>query len=382
VIRRPIPQRAAEAFYHETFDRNIPHDIVHSAVMESHEWHRRWVQQEETGHTMPHHDNDFLVTYIAERELACRNPGLPEDEMEEELEADFKVEDFIMMRKRGRGCVNIQDENDQEEDECEDEESNDEQELDFQPPTSKQRHSRKPLLLTQKPAPVLASTTTNTTSPINTYTVNNNLHHTNINKNNENEKATPSQPLLARPKPVRAADLVNNLIPNDNEIPEDIVSQVLRSLSPLTIATTSESSDDSSHYSTSEHNHQTVAEIVSAPALIEDDDHQSVVSMKPMSNISIHDIQHDRDGIYHALAVNAGETSSPAFQASPEAVQEHYARTGNDAAASASSVKGERSWSTLTKPTFLGCLGENDAGDPLYILGRMSFDMFSPTALV
>jgi len=34
------------------------------------------------------------------------------------------------------------------------------------------------------------------------------------------------------------------------------------------------------------------------------------------------------------------------------------------------------------KPTFPGCVGRNAAGDPMYKLGTMSFDMFCPTQLV
>lgn len=39
-------------------------------------------------------------------------------------------------------------------------------------------------------------------------------------------------------------------------------------------------------------------------------------------------------------------------------------------------------WFTLTKPTYTGCLGFNDDGDPLYRLGRMSFEMFFPGDLI
>ena len=42
----------------------------------------------------------------------------------------------------------------------------------------------------------------------------------------------------------------------------------------------------------------------------------------------------------------------------------------------------EGTWLTLTKPTFFGCVGENDQGDPMYTLGRMTFDMFQPSGLV
>lgn len=39
-------------------------------------------------------------------------------------------------------------------------------------------------------------------------------------------------------------------------------------------------------------------------------------------------------------------------------------------------------WFTLSKPTYTGCLGFNDDGDPLYRLGRMSFEMFFPGDLI
>jgi hypothetical protein len=39
-------------------------------------------------------------------------------------------------------------------------------------------------------------------------------------------------------------------------------------------------------------------------------------------------------------------------------------------------------WLTLSKPTYFGNLGETSAGDPMYTLGRMAFDMFVPTQLV
>lgn len=42
----------------------------------------------------------------------------------------------------------------------------------------------------------------------------------------------------------------------------------------------------------------------------------------------------------------------------------------------------EGHWFTLTKPTYTDCLGFNDDGDPLYKLGRMSFEMFFPGDLV
>ena len=42
----------------------------------------------------------------------------------------------------------------------------------------------------------------------------------------------------------------------------------------------------------------------------------------------------------------------------------------------------EGNWFTLTKPTYLNCLGNNNRGNPMYTLGRMSFEMFRPSSLV
>jgi len=49
-------------------------------------------------------------------------------------------------------------------------------------------------------------------------------------------------------------------------------------------------------------------------------------------------------------------------------------------ATSTSQLEGQ--WFTLTKPTYLDCLGFNDDGNPMYTLGRMSFEMFRPGNLV
>ena len=56
---------------------------------------------------------------------------------------------------------------------------------------------------------------------------------------------------------------------------------------------------------------------------------------------------------------------------SPSIFKEH---TSND------NLDGQ--WFTLTKPTYTDCLGFNDDGDPLYRLGRMSFEMFFPGDLI
>ena len=39
------------------------------------------------------------------------------------------------------------------------------------------------------------------------------------------------------------------------------------------------------------------------------------------------------------------------------------------------------SWVSLSRPAYGGCLGENNRGDYMYTLGKMSFNMFKPANL-
>jgi hypothetical protein len=90
-----------------------------------------------------------------------------------------------------------------------------------------------------------------------------------------------------------------------------------------------------------------------------------------------------RDGIFNQLAISHGNTDSPQFLQCLQILQDHYrmeCTTRSDCMESPYVEDG--TWLTLTKPTFFGNLGDNDNGDPMYTLGRMSFDMFSPTSIV
>ena len=42
----------------------------------------------------------------------------------------------------------------------------------------------------------------------------------------------------------------------------------------------------------------------------------------------------------------------------------------------------EGQWFTLTSPTYMNCLGPNNQNNPMYTLGRMSFEMFRPSELI
>jgi hypothetical protein len=101
-----------------------------------------------------------------------------------------------------------------------------------------------------------------------------------------------------------------------------------------------------------------------------------------------------REGLLYELAISGGETTSATFQDCLTILQDNYMNQVQleyedimNHTSNASNVRNpyavhEGTWLTLTKPTFFGCLGENDNGDPLYSLGRMTFDMFTPSNLI
>jgi hypothetical protein len=97
-----------------------------------------------------------------------------------------------------------------------------------------------------------------------------------------------------------------------------------------------------------------------------------------------------KDDLLHALAISGGDVDTPAFQQALAPLARHYAETGWDACDSDgiySNYDGARQlegmWLTLSKASYFGQLGTTaDGGDPMYTLGRMSFDMFRPTQLI
>lgn len=105
-----------------------------------------------------------------------------------------------------------------------------------------------------------------------------------------------------------------------------------------------------------------------------------------------------RDDMLHTLAISDGDVESDDFKTKVDPLEQYFRgkdvdtrslstlhdRGSSHTAASGASVATsiEGMWLTLSKPNWFGRLGHNDNGDPLYTLGRMSFDMFSPTNLV
>jgi hypothetical protein len=118
---------------------------------------------------------------------------------------------------------------------------------------------------------------------------------------------------------------------------------------------------------------------IAANPLDDDDDDMSRLSMSTLDD----EVQQARDDVLQALAVTGGEVSTDHFKATVDPLEKYFSKQDLDTrphVVGTNSIAGM--WLTLSKPNFFGCLGQNENGDPMYTLGRMSFDMFSPTNLV
>ena len=168
----------------------------------------------------------------------------------------------------------------------------------------------------------------------------------------------PRQPLqrpvpvrLHRPTPVPS----HCILPNPHDVEEG------RSLSPLTITDTFSTKTPSETH-----------------VVLNDDEEASSSTLSHRSSSMNSSIDDCKDALLYALTVHQGETTSQDFQDKLQVLQDIY--TTNKKTTTLSSSQGL--WLTLTKPTFFDCLGDNPDGDPMYTLGRMSFDMFGPTNIV
>ena len=358
-ITNPIPQHAAEEFYQAAAKEGIAMNFVHAAVMQSHDWHRKWTQQDEQGHTMPedhllqsqpdfagyqqaqipsHYAYDML-----DREHGAKNPS-PGDSPGEKASP-------LGDRKRDRTSIwaervvspdpmqqilredNITPPNDISP------LSDDDNEEAIREPDTKRRNAppaglvRPVALRVSRPAAV----------------------------------PPPEDPVLH-------ASAVH--VPR--HIARAFASSYERSLSPLTLP-----SLGSSRHSFASHNREVHIvedeEMFVAPLEIIHPNKKAVP--RPVSGGTIAAVQNARDGILHELAISEGEATSERFQACLNVLSEHFKSLQIDTCHSDCSLS-EGLWLTLTKPTFFGNLGDNDQGDPMYTLGRMSFDMFAPTSLV
>lgn len=89
--------------------------------------------------------------------------------------------------------------------------------------------------------------------------------------------------------------------------------------------------------------------------------------------------------VIRSLAVSGGDVTNKTFLFALEQLRALYLMT-DFAARNLKDVSKSKSqdgnWLLLSRPNFAECLGTNSAGEYMYTLGRMSFDMFTPGSLV
>jgi hypothetical protein len=393
-VARPIPQRATEQFYDEAYRQGIPAYAVNAAIMESHDWHRKWTQQDEEGHTMPTTvvseqpvpqayayqapEQIEAMINVVDRQAGARNPspewGTPS--------ASPSEQDAQAERKRGRWdaeeeqqqqlirpqattamppLLQILWDNDQEtastlrhgsansEEDADDEQDDDDCYL--LAPAAK------------RPVPVRPSAPAVGEDDDEDYN-----HEPPLNMN------PILRPVALRvPRPVVAKFPSSPASLEDRGIPQ-IIHADENSCSKMSAVTLGSGLSALGDF-------QTEGPMVRSINVVEDEcDSLGHVNMSLADTLSAR-----REALLQALAISGGDAQNEAFVKTIDPLSEVFEQQDVDTRvmtgiATTQSVHG--TWLTLTKPTFFGNLGENDSGDPMYTLGRMTFDMFSPTNLV
>jgi len=372
-VVRPIPKRISEQFYNEAFQDGLTLQETNQAVVLAHEWHRRWTQQEEANHTMP--DRDFyeadpfssspvLPSHYAldlDRQGA-KNPSLSgsEDAVEAVLEDRVK-------RGRQHGAS----------------------------PEGEMETISKEQERFVTGSSWMASVGSNSSS-LSSYMAPNVKRrftgHAVVSDDQDDDvddfqvpAPMPIRPVAVRPVPVRLSR--PGLPPPTQQeplftgIPQDITALREDTVSPMSCSPESSSLSGS-------FNGNNMATVLPPqqedPAdmvhVVEDElDHEEL----SMCALPPREVEKARDDVLHALAVTKGDVDSDKFKGTVDPLEKYFSELDLDTrpqAVGTDSIDGM--WLTLSKPNFFGCLGENDNGDPMYTLGRMSFDMFSPTNLV
>jgi hypothetical protein len=400
-VARPIPQRATEQFYDEAYRHGIPAYAVNAAIMDSHDWHRKWTQQDEEGHTMPHDNPKPLVDGALPQQYAYQTPDVPDmvldrlagarnpsPEMEESLNAE---------RKRGRW-----------EEPEEDEQpllvnlsrplpqrpvpdssapvppllqilwDNEQSGLPIASPSEASLDdgfivapaAKRPVPI-RPAAPALQEDDDDEDEP---YGVSRGIgvQHAPLNM--------PPPNMLVRPVALRVPRPVIAQLPSSSNmsIPKFINADE-QSCSKVSVITNGSGLSNVRYSESFGYDFHTDAPQVQA-VMVEDD------GMDIEKEISLEEsLVKRRDELLRALAISGGDAQAEAFVETIDPLHEVFEEQDVDTRLvtnenSEKTVQG--TWLTLTKPTFFGNLGENDSGDPMYTLGRMTFDMFSPTNLV
>ena len=390
-VARPIPQRATEQFYDEAYRQGIPAYAVNAAIMESHDWHRKWTQQDEEGHTMPHDHQRPLVSGALPQQYAYQSPEVPDmvlermagarnpsPEMEESLNAE---------RKRGRWDAEAQPSlprpepqrhvpvsaapappllqilwDNEKSGQSPSEDSYDDDEDYMVAPAAKRPVPIRPA------APALDDDDDDQYGPSGCMGV----QHPPVNMPPPNMLVRPVALRVPRPVIAQLPSSSNMSIPKFINADEHSCSKVsvITNGSGLSCGKSTES------YGFDFHTDAPLAQAV----MIEDELETAEREMSLEESLVKR-----RDELLQALAISGGDAQAESFVKTIDPLNAVFEEQDVDTrlvtnSDSDKTVQG--TWLTLTKPTFFGNLGENDAGDPMYTLGRMTFDMFSPTNLV
>lgn len=145
-------------------------------------------------------------------------------------------------------------------------------------------------------------------------------------------------------------------------------------------------SDSSHDVNTSNHEGRTCPK---SPPVERPDEYNAILtSNAPIQKRTATHVENAKTSLLHALAVSGGDVTSERFLFALDQLRTLYNMTGWDARDPLGVMKRESTkhiegtWLTLSRPHFQECLGKNSAGDYMYTLGRMSFDMFYPADLV
>ena len=339
----PIPKKAVEEFYDEAYRQGIAGTELHAATAIAQDWHRKWTQQDEEGHTMPESTQDALIPeHYAynpmDRHVGAKNPS-PED-VHSEYERKRMRYNYLRSYSSISDSTSDEDESDQS--------------------------SASPIVTRMPKRPAHDKQVFGPPRPP---------------TNNSQGPPQTQQTGLVRPVALRVARPTLVIPPEDftGAIPQHIMNQVRQGyqhqLSPLTIPSAVSSRRSPKPMSPVEleyHMYDSVPSEISHPR----SQQRSALSALPDL------IRHARRDLLHALAAAGGDVGQGAFDPSLEVLANYFTGLDIDTRPADSARPTEGLWLTLTKPSFFGNLGDNDNGDPMYTLGRMAFDMFSPTNLV
>ena len=342
----PVPARVMRLFYQQAQQQGLDESHVHEAVAESNEWHRKWSMQQEESESLapeeeaPQEPDSAYLAAVMDRGAGAKNPSPQVDEEETGIRRERLFSLDLPSQGDQSSLSSMSTVNDNEGRYC------------FVGLVTDQQAV--PTVLQEAPAKTNTNTTLNTTLSV----------------------VRPVPRRIARPVAVKPCAAYVGPIPKHIQRTmsrfSNSSSSDCENLSPITLASGMSTDVDTKQAGGA--NDQSPPKRAIAPSRMAV--RPSPLKPQPQDRT----VLNARDGILQALAVAGGDVKSAQFQSCLSVLQGHFEAVGGDARLASSFTEGM--WLTLTKPTFHDYVGENDEGDPMYTLGRMSFDMFSPTNVI